>query len=308
MDDRLTEHLFDVTEAERTGSRGGQNGPGPAIGSIRTASNDEGRRDRSSVSEQQAKDTRAAGSAPAGVTPEASGTGPPAEPEVRNGRHRDPSRPRLVFVDTEATGLDHRIHQLTEVAWIVREPDGTERTRRFVPEHTLDGAEEKALEITRYHDLLANEPRTPDAEWLDVLLADCDGAVLVGVVPDFDARHLLQACQRVGRTPTWDHHLIDVGTLAMPLLAAAPEVPRGVAGLCVSLGVAHDPELAHGALYDAQQTMRCFDRVWAQLAALRAAGEPLPAPVPRPASSHNGSNGANGANGSAAVVTEQPQA
>jgi DNA polymerase III epsilon subunit-like protein len=136
-------------------------------------------------------------------------------------RPRDPSAPRLVFVDTEATGLDHRVHQLTEVAWILREPDGTEVTRRFVPEHTLDGAEAKALEITRYHELLADEPRTSDAEWVDVLLADTDGSVLVGVVPDFDARHLLQACQRVGRAPNWDHHLLDVGTLAMPLLAAS---------------------------------------------------------------------------------------
>ncbi len=196
---------------------------------------------------------------------------------------RDPSRPRLVFVDTEATGLDHRVHQLTEVAWIVREPDGTEVVRRFVPEHTLDGAEEKALEITRYHELLADEPRTPDAEWIDVLLADTEGAVLVGVVPDFDARHLLQACQRVGRAPNWDHHLLDVGTLAMPLLASAPEVPRGVASLCDALGVPHDPARAHGALYDALQTMRCFDRVWELLAGLRASGAALPPPVARPA-------------------------
>ncbi len=199
----------------------------------------------------------------------------------------DPSAPRLVFVDTEATGLDHRVHQLTEVAWILREPDGTETTRRFVPEHTLDGAEQKALEITRYHELLADEPRTPDPEWVDVLLKDTEGAVLVGVVPDFDARHLLQACQRVGRTPTWDHHLIDVGTLAMPVLAATPEVPRGVASLCASLGVPHDPAQAHGALYDAQQTMRCFDRVWELLARTRATGGPLPAPVPRPTSSRD---------------------
>jgi DNA polymerase III alpha subunit (gram-positive type) len=221
--------------------------------------------------------------------------------------NRDPSAPRLVFVDTEATGLDHRIHQLTEVAWILREPDGTETTRRFVPEHTLEGAEEKALEITRYHELLADEPRTPDAEWVDVLLGDTEGAVLVGVVPDFDARHLLQACQRVGRTPNWDHHLIDVGTLAMPLLAAAPEVPRGVASLCTSLEVPHEPGRAHGALYDAQQTMRCFDVVWERLGALRSAGAPLPDPVPRPASARDDSDSA--ANGSAgAGATEQPQA
>jgi DNA polymerase III epsilon subunit-like protein len=195
---------------------------------------------------------------------------------------RDATAPVLVFVDTEATGLDHRVHQLTEVAWIVRRPDGSEDVRRFVPEHTLEGAEAKALEITRYHELLADEPRTPDAVWLDLLLEDARGGVLVGVVPDFDARHLLQACQRAGRTPTWDHHLIDVGVLAMPLLAAAPEVPRGVASLCTSLGVPHDAAQAHGALYDALQTMRCFDRVWELLGALRAQGAPLPPPVTRP--------------------------
>ncbi len=195
--------------------------------------------------------------------------------------------PRLVFVDTEATGLDHRVHQLTEVAWILREPDGTEHVRRFVPEHTLEHAQEKALEITRYHELLAEQPRTPDAEWVEVLLADCEGAVLVGVVPDFDARHLLQACQRVGRSPTWDHHLIDVGVLAIPLLADAPEVPRGVASLCTSLGVPFDSGQAHGALYDAVQTMRCFDRVWELLTELRAHDRPLPAPVPRPPSSRD---------------------
>jgi DNA polymerase III alpha subunit (gram-positive type) len=221
---------------------------------------------------------------------------------------RDPSAPRLVFVDTEATGLDHRIHQLTEVAWIVREPDGSETTRRFVPEHTLEGAEEKALEITRYHELLAEEPRTPDAVWVDALLSDTDGAVLVGVVPDFDARHLLQACQRVHRTPNWDHHLIDVGTLAMPLIAAAPEVPRGVAALCLALDVPHDPALAHGALYDAQQTMRCFDQVWKRLTALRESGAPLPDPVPRPPSTRtNGNGNGNGSAAPAEASAEQVQ-
>jgi len=224
----------------------------------------------------------------------------------------DPTRPTLVFVDTEATGLDHRVHQLTEVAWIVRRPDGSEDVRRFVPEHTLDGAEEKALEITRYHELLADEPRTPDAEWLDVLLEDARGGVLVGVVPDFDARHLLQACQRAGRVPTWDHHLIDVGVLAMPLLAVAPEVPRGVAGLCVSLGVDHDAALAHGALYDALQTMRCFDRVWELLTTMRAQDLPLPPPVPRPAPREGsvppGGAGTSTTVGSSDVALEEPEA
>jgi DNA polymerase III epsilon subunit-like protein len=50
-----------------------------------------------------------------------------------------------VFVDTEATGLDHRRHELTEVAWIVRFEDGTQVERRYFPEHTTDGADADAL-------------------------------------------------------------------------------------------------------------------------------------------------------------------
>ena len=219
----------------------------------------------------------------------------------------DPRAPRLVFVDTEATGLDHRVHQLTEVAWIVREPDGSQREHVVVPEHTLDHAEPIALEISRYHGRLSDAPRTPDAEWVGAFLADAAGAVLVGVVPDFDARHLLQACQRVGRTATWDHHLLDVGTLAMPLLAAAPEVPRGVAGLCASLGVPHDPALAHGALYDAHQTMRCFDRVWEELGRMRAEDAPLPPPVPRPVLPREPARDPEGGSASAPVAEDAAQ-
>jgi len=83
----------------------------------------------------------------------------------------------------------------------------------------------------------------------------------------------------------------------MPLLADAPEVPRGVASLCLSLGVPHDPGRAHGALYDAQQTMRCFDRVWELLAELRSAGAPLPPPVPRPPSSRDAEAASDGSAG-----------
>lgn len=191
---------------------------------------------------------------------------------------------RFVFVDTEATGLDHARHELTEVAWIVRFEDGREVERVYVPEHTLDAAEPDALRLTHYHDRLADQPRTPMSEWLGQFLEDADGAVLVGAVPDFDARHLHQACRKLGVEPTWDHHLLDVETLALPLLAEAPEAPRSLAKTCGGLGVAHDRGQAHGALYDAKQAMAVFDRVWELVAAVRAGDQPLPPPVPRPTS------------------------
>ncbi len=187
---------------------------------------------------------------------------------------------RFVFLDTEATGLDHARHELTEVAWVVRDEDGTETERRYYPEHTLDAAEPMALEVSRYHTAIADRPRTPAAEWLPRFLEDARGAVLVGAVPDFDAKHLERMCRKLGLHPTWDHHLLDVATLALPLIAPGPEVPRSLSRTCAALGIPHDPAQAHGALYDAKQAMRVFDRVWELLGALRAAEAPLPAPVP----------------------------
>ncbi|MBW3661859.1 MAG: 3'-5' exonuclease [Actinobacteria bacterium] len=192
-----------------------------------------------------------------------------------------PKGTRFVFLDTEATGLDLDRHELTEVAWIVRFEDGSEVQRQYFPDHTLDGADDDALELTGYHERIADQPRTPMSQWLPQFLEDADGAVIVGAVPDFDVRQMHKACKKLGREPTWDHHLVDVETLALPLIAGGPEAPRSLAKTCRAFGVGHDKGQAHGALYDAQQVMRVFDRIWEVIADLRARSEPLPPPVPR---------------------------
>ena len=198
-----------------------------------------------------------------------------------SGARRSSAGTRFVFVDTEATGLDHQRHELTEVAWIVRYEDGREVERQFFPEHTTDGADDEALELTQHAARIAPQDKTPAKEWLATFLSDAEGAVLVGAVPDFDARHLERMCRKLGLKPTWDHHLLDVETLALPLIAPGPEAPRSLAKTCAALGITHDRDQAHGALYDARQAKLAFDRVWEVLAQLRANGAPLPAPVPR---------------------------
>jgi DNA polymerase III epsilon subunit-like protein len=212
-------------------------------------------------------------------------TEPEAEPAVTEGDEDAPTAAeagtRFVFVDTETTGLDFQRHQLTEVSWIVRYEDGRQEERQYFPDHTLDGADEKALELTHYHERIAPQERSPASEWLVRFLDDADRAILVGAVPDFDARHLEQAAARIGRRPTWDHHLLDVETLALPLISPGPEAPRSLAKTCRALGIPHDQDQAHGALYDAQQAMRVFDRVHELLAELRTSDAPLPPPVPR---------------------------
>jgi len=212
---------------------------------------------------------------------------------------------RFVFVDTEATGLDHERHELTEVSWIVRFEDGSEVERRYFPQHTIDGADADALELTQYDERIAPQAKAPASEWLTTFLADATDAVIVGAVPDFDTRHLERMCRKLGLEPTWDHHLLDVETLALPLIAPGAEAPRSLAKTCAALGIPHDKDQAHGALYDAQQAKRVFDRVWALVGELRATQSPLPPPVPRGANGNG--NGANAADGSAAAGATRPQ-
>lgn len=236
-------------------------------------------------------------------SPEA--TTPAATPDTTNGDATEvlAGPPRLVFIDTEATGLDHRVHQLTEVSWIVRYADGSEATRQYFPEHTLDGAEPDALRLTHYEDRIAPQPKVPAAVWLTQLLEDADGAFLVGAVPDFDARHLQLMCQRVGLEPTWDHHLLDVETLALPLLSDVPDGPRSLARTVRALGLEHDDAQAHGALYDARQAMAVYDRVWELVAALRD-GKPWPDPVPRTRRVRNGDATAGDADTGTTAATD----
>ncbi len=203
-----------------------------------------------------------------------------------------PAPTRFVFIDTEATGLDHQRHELTEVSWIVRFEDGRQEERQFFPQHTIDGADADALELTHYHERIAPQPKTPASVWLTLFLEDAKDAVLVGAVPDFDAKHLEMKCRKLGLEPTWDHHLLDVETLALPFLAPGPEAPRSLAKTCAGLGVPHDRDQAHGALYDAQQTMRAFDALWEMVAELRRTGGPLPPPIAR--GTKNGKNGDTG--------------
>jgi DNA polymerase III epsilon subunit-like protein len=227
------------------------------------------------------------------TVPEAPGQAA-ATGDAHDGDTGAPQGTRFVFIDTEATGLDHRRHELTEVSWIVRFEDGREEERRYFPTHTTDGADDDALELTHYAERIAPQDKTPAKVWLTELLDHADGAVLVGAVPDFDAKHLELACHKLGLDPTWDHHLLDVETLALPFIAPGPEMPRSLAKTCAALGIPHDKDQAHGALYDAQQARAVFDRVWQLVADLRASGDPLPPPVPREPHRRNGANDRGG--------------
>lgn len=185
---------------------------------------------------------------------------------------------KLAFVDTETTGLDPFLHDVWEVAVIVREDgDDTEHTFRLPPDLSL--AEAKALEINRYMERVT----APGWKWDDRRTAArqlyrlLDGAVMVGSNPAFDAEFLAHFFGSYFEKPKpWHYRTIDVTTLAAGRqygLAVAlsgvggelrdgdlPTLPFSSYGLSRWAGVEPPaPDVAHTALGDARWTRDLWD-------------------------------------------------
>ena len=169
---------------------------------------------------------------------------------------------RLVFIDTETTGLDAAKHEVIDFAAISVAADGTvERVSfKLAPEH-LDRADAKALEINGY---------TP-AGWTDALSQEEGARRMVAVLTD---------CVAVGHNVEFDmgfiratvvRHLGDKAARKLPFhkvdtigLACAMLRPYGIEKLslesvCNFLGISN--EGAHTALADVTRCKAVYDRL-----------------------------------------------
>lgn len=118
---------------------------------------------------------------------------------------------RLIVLDTETTGFRPEDGaQITEICWYSLN-SGNGGT--FLPPHTLDGADEAALAISRYSERIAGKPQD-DGTQVRALHAFLGGdgtrTFLVGSNPAFDANHLNALFLKHGLPPSpWNHRLID---------------------------------------------------------------------------------------------------
>ncbi|MFD5027051.1 exonuclease domain-containing protein [Streptomyces sp. NPDC058373] len=186
---------------------------------------------------------------------------------------------KLAFVDTETTGLDPFLHEVWEVAVILRE-DGhdTEHTFRLLPACFAD-ADPKALEINRYMERVT----APGWKWDDRQAAArqlyrlLDGAIVIGSNPAFDAEFLANFFGGYFEKPKpWHYRTIDVATLAAGRqygLAVTlsgvggelrdgdlPALPFSSYGLSRWAGVEPPaPDVGHTALGDARWTRDLWD-------------------------------------------------
>lgn len=190
----------------------------------------------------------------------------------------------IAFVDTETTGLNPDTHEVWELAIIKRVPTGDRSTDVEVvyqirPDLVL--ADDKALEIGRFHDRFRAPPPTKcaivDGENVEPISVDSlryqvsrllQGATMVGSNPAFDATFIRKLLGRPATVP-WNYRTMDVATLAAGFLVGrgtphwTRSLPLSSRLMSEAVGVAPPPPgVAHAALADARWARDVWDAVF----------------------------------------------
>lgn len=178
----------------------------------------------------------------------------------------EPTVRKMIFTDTETTGLDRDQHQVVELAWAVDD----EPTTCVVLPHTLAHAEPRALEINRYYERKLDDEERWDADAVDEFMRDAGGNVLVGANIAFDADRL---AKRAGFS-TWHYRMLDIESAAM-LLLGFPEPPglRQIKERLTELGF-ELPHPDHSAAADVETTRAVLRHLQAIATYLLRAGVP----------------------------------
>ena len=183
-------------------------------------------------------------------------------------------RPRA-FIDTETTGLDPKVHEIIEIAYIVESPEGellASFETKFKPQN-LDVADPKALEINGYDHHPEEWESAPvlDRQHAEVMYDALKDCIMVGHNPGFDVAFLREGMKRAGMDVPWyfGKHIIDTVTLAYVQL-----VPCGLKYLsmdAIRRFLGWSSLRAHTAMKDVRDAQRLyhtlaratwFDRTW----------------------------------------------
>jgi oligoribonuclease (3'-5' exoribonuclease) len=197
---------------------------------------------------------------------------------------------KLVFVDTETTGLNRDWHEVWDIAIIVRDPSISPQDiehQWFIPFNFLHlrDADQIALKINKFYErhpemVRGNEafalhpspnepplpriPRNPiyaQKVALEIVQATRD-AHFVGNVPDFDQHFITKFLKQWNFTPTWHYHLICVENLIAG--ATGSEPPWESEFLSKAVGVEPPVTSKHEALTDARWARDMYD-AWRSL-------------------------------------------
>lgn len=132
----------------------------------------------------------------------------------------------LLFIDLEMTGLDPRIHEITEIAALHVSPGDFAVTNSFytkvIPSH-IHTADAQSLKVSGYSQKLWAEA-IPLRQALIELSAFAPGCTLAGWSVQTEWDFLNAALEQQQLPYFYDHRLIEVYTLAYNFFYAKPQI------------------------------------------------------------------------------------
>ncbi len=175
----------------------------------------------------------------------------------------------LVFVDTETTGLDPKIHELIEIGfvrvkqlWIEGQNPQfevvEEWSQKIRPEH-IELADPVSLKVNGYTVTgWSDAILLPEA--FQIFSKKVEGAIMVAHNVSFDAGFLDMAFSKCGIPNKMHYHRLDTVSMAYAKLHNLPDVTRYSLGeLCKYFSI--ENENAHSALSDAKACFQLFKKL-----------------------------------------------
>lgn len=181
---------------------------------------------------------------------------------------------KLIFLDTETTGLDIDRHQVWEVGAIYRDtetPEPDEEYHWFL-HVSIPRADPIALDIGKFWDRhpfgisysktekkAAALETSNESAFAHEFFKLSYRAHIVGAVPDFDTYRLAPILRSNGLIPAWHYHLVCVENLIAGKLSIQP--PWKSDEIFEKLGYTRNIEDRHTALGDAREVRDIYDIV-----------------------------------------------
>jgi len=172
---------------------------------------------------------------------------------------------KLVFLDTETTGLNPELHDVWEIAVITN--DGEEH--RWTVRPDLTHADPNALKIGGYYERARLNSLGPDAENVAGQLARLlDSATVVGSNPSFDQAFLTRWLRKYGQCWTAHYRTVDIVTLGHgylvgcePGYSPAEHMPPATHDVCRAFGIDPGGYDRHTALGDARMVRDLYTAI-----------------------------------------------
>lgn len=186
----------------------------------------------------------------------------------------DPTK--LVFIDTETTGLDLTYHEVWEIGlidWSIGLGRWEEHLWRIWPTD-LPAADPGSLRVNRFYEReaeLENFPGSWDGAHniCTQITRRTANKVIVGANPAFDAAYIEKLLLTNRFAPAWDYHMIDITSLAIGAIARSHEfsevdfelpIPYSSGFIAKAMHLERSPE-RHTALGDAREVLETWLQV-----------------------------------------------